>query len=95
MKMMKITVEGSAATTSGTSAVLAIPVDSSGVKAEKVFVTVSGLTFILPGYVGTVATTSSVIVDASSPILLDVMGLTHIAYLEGTAARIIVVTPVD
>ena len=40
MKMMKITTEGTGATTAGTSATIAIPNDSSGERATKVLITV-------------------------------------------------------
>jgi len=95
MKMMKITGEGSGATTGGSSATIAIPVDASGVKAEKVLITVEGATYVLPGLSGATATTSSIIVSHDEPLALDVLGLSHIAHLQLTAAQRITVTPID
>lgn len=95
MKMMKITTEGTGATTSGSSATIAIPVDASGVRAEKVLVTVEGATYVLPGPSGATATTSSILVSHDAPLALDVMGLTHIAHLQLTAAQRITVTPIE
>ena len=95
MKMMKITTEGTGATTSGSSATIAIPADASGVRAEKVLVTVEGATYVLPGPSGATATASSILVSHDAPLALDVMGLTHIAHLQLTAAQRITVTPIE
>lgn len=95
MKMMKITTEGSGATTGGSSATIAIPNDSSGETATKVLITVEGATYVLPGPTGATATTSSIIVSHDAPLALDVMGLTHIAHLQLTAAQRITVTPIE
>ena len=95
MRLMKITVEGTGATTGAASAVIALPVDASGVRAEKVLITVEGASYVLPGPSTAVATTESIIVSHSAPLVIDVRGLTHIAHLQLTAAQRITVTPVD
>lgn len=93
--IIKITTEGTGATTANSSATIAIPNDSSGTRASTVLITVEGSTFVLPGASTAVATTSSIIVNLDSPLVLDVHGLTHIAHLELTAAQRITVTPVE
>jgi len=95
MQALQITDEGTGATTSGSSATIAIPNDSSGNAARTVLVTVEGSTYVLPGPSGATATTSSIIVTEESPLLLNVVGLTHIAHLQLTAAQRITVTPVE
>lgn len=95
MKMMKITVEGSGATTGAASATIAIPNDSSGERATKVLITVQGAAYVLPGASVVVATTSSIIVSHDAPLMLEVHGLTHIAHLQLTAAQAITVTPIE
>ena len=95
MKMMKITTEGTGATSAGTSATIAIPNDSSGERATKVLITVEGATYVLPGPSGATATTSSIIVSHNEPLVLEVHGLTHIAHLQLTAAQRITVTPIE
>lgn len=93
--MMKITTVGTGATSGAASATITIPNDSSGSVARKVLITVEGSTYVLPGASGVTATTSSIIVNPESPLLLDVRGLTHIAHLQLTAAQRITVTPVE
>ena len=95
MKMIKITVEGTGGTTGAASAAIAVPVDASGVRAEKVLVTVEGSSYVLPGLSTVVATTESIIMSHDSPMMFDVRGLTHIAHLQLTAAQRITITPVD
>jgi len=93
--MLKITTEGTGATTGGSSATIAIPNDASGNAARTVLVTVEGSTYILPGPSGATATTSSIIITPEKPMVFDVLGLTHIAHLQLTAAQRITVTPVE
>lgn len=92
---MKITTAGAGATTSGSSATIAIPNNSVGEKANRVLITVEGATYVLPGLSGATATTASIIVSHSAPLILDVYGLTHIAHLQLTAAQVITVTPIE
>lgn len=92
---MKIMAQGSGATSGAASATIAIPNDSTGAAAKKVLVTVQGSTYVLPGASTVTATTSSIIVSADSPLVLDVMGLTHIAHLQLTAAQRITVVPIE
>ena len=93
--MIKVITNGAGATTGSSSAVLAIPNDASGVKANKVMVTVGDLTFILPGSSAATATTSSILISPHAPMIFDVHGITHIAHLEAVAAQRITVVPVE
>lgn len=95
MLPQKITVDGAGATTAAASATIAIPNDASGARAKRVIISVEGPTHVLPGLSTAVATTGSTIVNPSSPLMIDVYGLTHIAHLELTAAQEIVVTPLE
>ena len=92
---MKITTEGTGGTTAGTSATIAIPNNSAGSKANKVLISVGGLTYVLPGPSGATATTSSIIVDSGSPLVLDVQAPTHIAHLQSTARQPLTATPIE
>ena len=93
---MKITTIGTGATSGATSAQIAVPNDSTGAAARKVLVTVEGLTYIIPGSATTaVATTSCIVVGPDSPLVLDTIGITHIAQIELTAAKRVTVTPID
>lgn len=93
--MIKVIVDGASATTSGSSAVIAIPNDSAGNTAHKVRVSVGGNTYVLPGSSAATATTNSMIVTPEAPLLLDTRGITHIAHLQLTAAQQITVVPVE
>jgi len=95
MQALQIHTNGTGGTSGATTAAIAIPVDSSGVKAQTVLVSVEGSTYVLPGITGVEATNASTIVNAGAPLLLNVMGLTHIAHLQLTAAQRITVTPVE
>lgn len=95
MILPKITENGSSATTGAASATIAIPNNSAGKPALKVMITVEGLTHVLPGTSAAVATTASTIVSASAPLLIDTVGISHIAHLQLTAAQLIVVTPIE
>jgi len=94
MEAMQITGEGTGVTSSGTSQAITIPNDSSGNKARTVLVTVEGSTYVLPG-IGATATTSSIIVSLSSPMVFNVVGLTTISVIQLTAAQRVTVTPVE
>lgn len=91
----KVFTDGTGATTAGTSAVITIPNDSTGTKANKVMVSVGGSTYVLPGSSAAVATTGSIIIHNGHPVIFDVAGITHIAHLQLTAAQAITVVPVE
>lgn len=70
--------------TTGTSAVVAIPVDSSGNRPNFVRVTASNETFIKLGVAGAVATTNDALVQPADSVVLQVpKGITHIAGIQG------------
>tara|TARA_Y100000310_G_scaffold345726_1_gene468881 strand:- start:3209 stop:3496 length:288 start_codon:yes stop_codon:yes gene_type:complete len=92
---MKVLNTGTGATTGAASAQIAIPNDSTGNAARTVAVAVSGTTYVQPGSSAVTATTGSMIATIGKPLILDVMGLTHIAHLELTAAQRITVTPLE
>ena len=92
---MKIATNGAGATTGAASATIAIPNDSSGIRARSVMVSVQGATYVMAGNSSVTATTSSVIVNAGEPLELDVLGQTHIAHLQLTAAQRITVNAIE
>ena len=91
----KISVAGTGATAGAASARVAIPNDSTGSRAKHLLVTVAGNTYIQPGDSSVDATTSSAIAAIGVPLMLDVTGHTHIAYLELAAGQRVTFTPVE
>ena len=70
--------------TSGTSAAVAIPVDSSGNRPNYIRVTASNEVFVKLGLVGVVATNQDTLVQPADSVVLQVpKGITHIAGIQG------------
>lgn len=70
--------------TSATSAVVAIPVDSSGNRPNFIRVTASNETFVRLGVAGAVATNQDALVQPADSVILQVpKGITHIAGIQG------------
>lgn len=95
---LKIVKDGVSVTASGTSQVVALPVNLAGNNPRCVRVSCPNSAhfgYVLPGNSSAVATTSSVAIGNFSDVLLDVSGCTHIAYLQGSASAIINISPVE
>lgn len=95
---IKITVNGSTVTSGATSARVAIPVNAAGdvAKIVRVICPVSATyAYILPGDVTVVATTNSIGVNTAEELILDVTGCTHIAYIQGSAAAVVNIVPIE
>ena len=95
---LKITKDGMSVTTSGTSARQAIPNNSAGDRAKVVRVSCpnsSAYAFVMAGDVTVVATVASVSIGNFSDVLLDVTGCTHIAYIQGSTAAVINISPLE
>ena len=70
--------------TSGTSAVVAIPVDSSGNRPNFIRVTAFNETFVKLGLASAAATTNDILVQPADSVVLQVpKGITHIAGIQG------------
>ena len=71
--------------TSGTSAAVAIPNDSSGNRPNFIRVTASNETFVKMGVAGVIATANDVLVQPADSVVLQVpKGITHLAGIQGS-----------
>lgn len=93
---MVVVATGATTATSGTSTAVAIPNDSSSRTPNYIRVTASNETFVKLGTSGVVATTNDILVQPADSVLLQVpKGITHIAYIQGTAAGQVNVVPLE
>lgn len=95
---IKVIVDGTTVTSGATSARVAIPNQGSGERARVVRVICpveASYAYILPGNSGVVATVNSLAVNQEEEIILDVTGCTHIAYIQGSAAAVINIAPLE
>lgn len=75
---------GATQATSGTSAAVAIPNDSSGNRPNYIRVTASNETFVKLGLAGVAATANDALVQPADSLILQVpKGITHIAGIQG------------
>lgn len=90
------TVAGFSAATGGTSARTAIPTDGSGNRPNYVRIAARNECYIKIGDSSVTATTNDILVQNADSIIIQVpKGATHIAYIQGTAAGQVNVTPLD
>jgi len=87
--------QGVQVTTGVASAAQAIPNDASGTRAKFVRVSSKAAAYIQPGASTVAATTASILINASEAIYLNVLGMTHIAHIQETAATIVNITPLE
>ena len=93
-----IIVDGSTVTSGAASARIAIPVNAAGITANVIRVICpveAAYAYIRVGNSTVVATTNSLCVNAEQELILDVCGCTHIAHIQGSAAAIVNVSPVE
>ena len=96
MRCIKIVAAGAQATTGASSAVTAIPNDSSAKTARYVYIQAAGAAFILPGQSGSSVTAAGgIAVNANSGLLLDVSGCTHIAHIQSGSSTTVNISPVE
>lgn len=86
---------GTQVTSSGTSAVVAIPNAADGNKARFVRILTSGLAYVRPGFSGTTCTVNDILCNSNFDLVLNVRGFTHIAYLQESAGAKINITPIE
>lgn len=93
--VITIAVDGSTVTTAAASARIAIPTNSAGVKPLYIRVAATNESYVQMGGSTVVATANSVLVQPADSELLAVGGHTHIAYIQGTAAGKVNITPLE
>jgi hypothetical protein len=90
--------DGSTVTSGATSAVVAIPTNAAGVTARAVRIicpVAATYAFVRPGISSTVATSSSICTTNTEELILNTIGCTHIAYIQGSAAATINIVPIE
>lgn len=95
---LKIVKDGLSLTSGATSTTVALPTNNAGKAATIIRVSCpnsSHYAFVLPGNSTVVATAASVAIGNFSEVILDTTGCTHIAYLQGSAAAIVNISPVE
>lgn len=93
---ISVSASGFSAATGAASARSTIPVDGSGRAPNYIRVAARNECYVRVGDSTVVATTNDVLVQpADSVIMLIPKGLTHIAYIQGTAAGSVNVIPLD
>lgn len=91
-----ITTAGFSAATGAASASSAIPNDSSGRAPNYIRVAARNECYVKLGTAGVTATINDILVQPADSIYLQVpKGITHIAYIQGTAAGQVNVVPLE
>jgi hypothetical protein len=91
-----IVATGFSAATGAASAVTAIPNDSSGRAPNYIRVAARSECYVKLGTAGATASTNDILVQPADSIFLQVpKGITHIAYIQGTAAGQVNVSPLE
>ena len=90
------TATGFSAATGAASARSAIPVDGSGNRPSYIRVAARNECYVKIGDSSVTATTNDILVQNADAIIIQVpKAATHIAYIQGTAAGQVNVTPLD
>lgn len=91
-----ITTAGFSAATGAASAASTIPNDSSGRAPNYIRVAARNECYVKLGVAGVTATNQDILVQPADSIYLQVpKGITHIAYIQGTAAGQVNVVPLE
>lgn len=91
-----VVASGISPATGAASAVSAIPNDSSGRTPSYIRVAARNECYVKLGTAGTTATASDILVQPADSVILQVpKGITHIAYIQGTAAGVVNVVPLE
>ena len=94
---LTIVATGNLVTSGVASARIAIPVNAAGQAANVVRIicpVAATYAYVRPGNSTVTATTSNIAVNTTE-LLLEVGGCTHIAYIEGSTAAVINISPVE
>lgn len=84
---------GANITTSSTSASAAIPNGTAGERPRFIRVHATVAAYVRLGQSGLTAVAGDMIIDPSTPVILNVAGHTHIAAIQVSGAGIVNVTP--
>jgi hypothetical protein len=91
-----VTTVGFSAATGAASAATAIPVASDGNRPRYIRVAARNECYVKLGISSVAATTNDILVQPADSVILHVpTGVTHIAYIQGTAAGQVNVVPVE
>ena len=91
-----ISAVGFSAATGAASAATAIPNDSSGRAPSYIRVAARNECYVKLGTAGVAATTNDILIQPADSLILQVpKGITHIAYIQGTAAGQVNVVPLE
>jgi hypothetical protein len=86
---------GAAITTSGTSARVAVPNASNGVRPRYVRIAASAAALVRTGDSSVTAVTTDTLVQPGDPVILALLGDTHVAAIQLSAAGTVQVQPLD
>jgi hypothetical protein len=93
---LAIAAAGVQVTTGAASATQTIPNTSSGVQAKYIFVAaLSGAAYVKVGQAGLTCTVNDIPIVASQGLILNVMGMTTLAYLQESAAVKLNIIPLE
>ncbi len=95
MHWIAVAATGTQVTTGAASASAAIPNAADGGKARRVLLCSPGNCYVRAGASGVTATVNDLLIAANHPIVLNVRGYTHIAYLQETATAKLNITPLE
>jgi len=91
-----VTMPGFSAATGAASAATAIPVASDNNRPRYIRVAARNECYVKIGLSGVVATTNDILVQPADSVILQVpANITHIAYIQGTAAGSVNVVPLE
>lgn len=91
-----VTAAGFSAATGAASAASSIPNDSSGRTPNYIRVASRNECYVKLGVAGVAATNADILVQPADSVILQVpKGITHIAYIQGTAAGQVNVVPLE
>lgn len=91
-----VTTVGFSAATGAASAATAIPVASDGNRPRYIRVSARNECYVKIGINTVTATTNDILVQPADSVILHVpTGVTHIAYIQGTAAGLVNVVPLE
>lgn len=93
---LTVTAVGASFSTSGTSASVAIPNASDGNKPRFIRVAARNECYVKLGTSGVAATANDILVQPADSVILSVpLGITHIAGIQGAAAGLVNVVPLE
>lgn len=92
---LSIAATGAQVTTGAASSSVVIPNCANGQPARYVRLAATGDCYVRPGATAVTATVNDILIINGESQLLNVAGMTHIAYLQETAAAKLNISPVE